>query len=178
MFLLIVESHLVKMSELENILKVDQLLPKELVVKSADSHLYRIGLCVPTDDKSVKRRFIQKPFMIWTIFLIETCKMVTFAALPKDKYESIRSQFGDYGGLTGMGNFYRLIMGGYVSTSISSLVIHYWNYKKGVNPTYLLVFKMMAGLVPPKTIGLTDKSLILSLIRRTRSLFKAVMINN
>ena len=76
-----------EMSKLENILKVDQLLPKELVVKSADSHLYRIGLCVPTDDSSIRRPFFQKPVIISTDFMIEICKMVTFASLPKDNFD-------------------------------------------------------------------------------------------
>ena len=166
------------MSKLENILKVDQLLPKDLVVKSADSHLYRIGLCVPTDDSSVKRSFIQKPIIIYSVFMIEICKIIVFAILPKENLQHIRLYLGDYGELTGLGNFYRLIIWAYVSTSLFSMLIHYWNNKNGVNPTYLLVFKMMAGLVPPKTVGLTDKSQILTLIRRARFVFKAVNINN
>ena len=167
-----------KMSKLENILKVDQLLPKELVVNSADSHLYRIGLCVPTDDSSVKRQIIQKPIIISTVFMIEICKMIIFSAVNQENYDQIRLYLGDYASLVGMGNFYRLIMWAYLSTSLFSMIIHYWNYKNGVNPTYLLVFKMMAGLVPPKTVGLTDKSQILWLTGRARFVFKAVFVNN
>ena len=158
--------------------KPDQFLPQELVIKSADSHLYRIGLCVPTDDSSVKRRFIQKPMFILGYLMIETCKIIAFALYSRDMTESLMAYFGDYGGLDGLGNFYRLMIWSYIWTTICSMVIHFWNYKNGVNPTYLLVFKMMAGLVPPKTVGLTDKSQILWLIKRARFVFKAALVNN
>ena len=96
----------VKMASLENILKPDQLLPKQVVVvKSAYSHLYRIGLCVPTDDSSVKRRFIQKPFFILTLLIIETYKLIVFAAIPEGEAQLFRKYFGDIGEMSGMGNF-------------------------------------------------------------------------
>ena len=74
-------------------------------------------------------------------------------------------------------NFHRLIIWAYLSTSLYSMVIHYRNYKNGVNPTYLLVFKMMALFVPPKTVGLTDKSQILWLTRRARFIAFAGYLN-
>ena len=166
------------MSKIKKMFEPDQLLPKELVLKSADSHLYRIGLCVPTDDSYIKRKFIQKPIFILAVILIETCKIIVFSSYSSAISEKSRVYLGDYGELTRMGNFYRLIVGTYISVTICSMAIHYWNNKNGVNPTYLLVFKMMAGLVPPKTVGLTDETQILWLIRRARFVFRAVFVNS
>ena len=156
----------------------DQSLPKELVLKSADSHLYRIGLCVPTDDRSVKRSFLRKPLFILTLNLVEIFKIMAFVSIPRGKFESYRTYFGDYGELSGLGNFFNLIGTSYMLSTLCCMLIHYWNYKSAVKPTFLLLFKMMAGLVPPKTVVLTDKSQILWLIRRARFVFKAVYINN
>ena len=166
------------MSEENDVFDPTLLLKPELVIKSVDSHLYRIGLCVPTDDCSVKRSFVQKPLIILIILLIETCKIIAFSSISRIENESYRLYFGDEGELSGLGNFYHLISASYVSTTICCMLIHYWNYKKGIKPTYLQVFKVMAGLVPPKTVRLTDKSQLIWLIRRTKLVFKAVNFNN
>ena len=154
------------------------ILPQELVIKSADSHLYRIGLCVPTDDRSVKRYLIHKPMFILAMLLIETCKTIAFSVIPKTENDCFRTYFGDYGAMTGMDNFYRFLIWSYMSTTFCSMVVHYLNHKKGKGTTYLNVFKMMAGLVTPESIGLTDKGHIVQLIKRSRSVFKLIKFNN
>ena len=161
-----------------NMYKPDRLLQNDLVIKSADTHFFRVGLCVPTDDCSIKRSFIQKPTFIVAVIMIEICKIIVFSVYKRDISFTFKVYFGDYGELTGLGNFYRLMILSYISTTICSMVIHYCNYKNGVNQTYLLIFKMMAGLVSPKTVGLTDKSQTIWLIRRTRFVFKAALVNN
>ena len=50
--------------------------------------------------------------------------------------------------------------------------IHYYNYRMGIEPTYLSVFEMMSGLVTPHSIGLNDEKSVLKLLKTSRILFK------
>ena len=48
----------------------------------------------------------------------------------------------------------------------------------GITPTFLRLFQMMSGLVPPKHIGLTDEKTILFLTRRTQKFDNFFKFNN
>jgi hypothetical protein len=59
-----------------------------------------------------------------------------------------------------------------------SQLIYYWNHKTGVEPTFLRLFQVMSGSLPPNAIGLTDQTLITTLCRRTNLWFRLIRLNN
>ena len=38
--------------------------------------------------------------------------------------------------------------------TITSQLVYYYNYKRGIKPTFVRVFQMMSGLVTPSSVGL------------------------
>ncbi len=51
-------------------------------------------------------------------------------------------------------------------------MIHYYNYKKGIKPSYLKPFEMMSDLVSPKSVSLVEKEKAFKIIRISRILLK------
>ena len=55
---------------------------------------------------------------------------------------------------------------------ISNQLIYYYNYCKGIEPTFLSVFEMMSGLVTPNSIGLSDPQSVVRFIKTFKTLSK------
>jgi len=61
---------------------------------------------------------------------------------------------------------------------MSAIIIWFNNYKNNIKPTFLKVFQMMSGFITTVSIGLTIRQDIMSLLNRTRILFKIIRYNN
>ena len=129
-------------------------LPPELTVESVDDILYRIGLSFDSIRDRPKRKFIDHPLIAFTvviIFMIE--RLITVSV--SDKNELIIRALGETGYFIGVrrefGTYFIVIC----VLILSSQMIYYYNYRNGIKPTFLRLFQLMAGLVPPKAIGLT-----------------------
>ena len=62
--------------------------------------------------------------------------------------------------------------------SIVSQVINYQNYRQRIFPTYLPLFRMMSGVIPPKALGLSDPEEVVRLCRRAAIRFSFVRYHN
>src|SRR5580704_9926325 len=61
--------------------------------------------------------------------------------------------------------------------SITSQFIYYYNYKRGIKPTFVRVFQMMSGLVTPSSVGLYRETDITRLLRH-KFVYNIIKINN
>ena len=153
---------------------VNKRLPKELTVQSVDDILYRIGLSFESTQMFPKREMFCNPLFIsifMSLFLIKECTLICLS----DDHEQIFIYFD--GHLKGIRRHCDIIVITTAILTLSSQFIYYYNYLKGIKPTFLRVFQMMSGLVTPKGLGLTNQKEVLKLIERTRTLLKYVKLN-
>ena len=131
-----------------------ELLPNSLRILSAENQLYRIGLCLKPPKIYVKRHYFSKPifvaFNIWYFVIAHAILL-----LNNGENELIVLIFGDFSHILGYGIYAKIALI-IVIFSISIQLIYYYNYWKGIEPTFLSVFEMMSGLVTPNSIGLSQ----------------------
>ena len=60
--------------------------------------------------------------------------------------------------------------------AMSTMIIYWVNYKRGIVPTFLRVFDMISGEISPKAIGLTSEAQVVSLVRRVELMFKVIQL--
>ena len=154
----------------------DHILPPEMRIKSVDNHLYEIGLWIKTNGGPHKK-LAHKPVVGFSALLFELIRCLIFATISthESKYDIY---FGNFGALTGINEYYVFLAVNYILNALAAKVIYYWNFKEGIEPTFLRIFQMMSGLVPPKAVGLTDKKEILWLIKRTKLVMKIAKFNS
>ena len=156
---------------------VNKCLPPELTVESVDDILYRIGLSFDSIRDRPKRRLIDHPliaFFIISLFFIE--RLITIS-LSEDNHFIFRA-LGSVGYFVGFRQHWDLVS---ILCSIFILIskqIYYQNFRNGIKPTFLRLFQMMAGVVPPKCVGLTDEVEITKLTKFTGKLYYFSKINN
>jgi len=151
-------------------------LPANKILKAGDNHLYRIGLC-HSSNSNAKRSKFHNPILISIINLILLIKNITSLLLPEED-ERLFIIFGDFAHFLGIRIHFNIACGLYTLLSLTSQLIYYYNYENGINPTFLKLFKMMSGLVSPKSIGLTNREVIYNLIKISKSLFLSCAFNN
>jgi len=150
------------------------LLPENIVIKSAGTHFYRIGLSLfPNGSK--KRSKIHNPLFIFVIQLLVTIRYI-IGLLTSNENRTFLLLSGNVFHFLNM-----RIHGNIAATFVNSIVIiselyHYKNYKNGIKPSYLKPFEMMSGLVSPQSIGLTNKQIIYEFMKRTRVLLNFCQI--
>ena len=151
--------------------QINGLLPPGLIIKGADSHLYRIGLSLFESKTNVKRKWYRSPIMLASIMYIYLIKhlILLFVDLGSD----------DNLWLIGDVDYYMktIILFKYAWPICCSLIlgshfINVYNKWKGIKLD-LNVFEMLAGFTTPASIGLKDKEMIIKLIKFSR---RALMI--
>jgi hypothetical protein len=147
---------------------VEKPLPSVIVIKGAESHLYRIGLSLFSFGSQTRNRF-HNPFFILFIICVQTLKSITAILLKEGGIK--RLLIGDFAYFLNGGNFLNtsIILCG-ISTFISQL-LHYWKYYKNESPSYLKPFEMICGLVSPKSIGLINREDMNLLLKKSKLMF-------
>jgi hypothetical protein len=146
-----------------------QLLPPEVLVTSAGSHLYRIGLSHFQNGWKIRKKF-HYPLLIALLNVIFLAKSVTSLLLTEENPELfiIIFDFSYFINARIHFNVCAIVM---ILLSIISQILHYINYKKNLKPSYLKPFKMMSGLVSPQSIGLTNEVKIYKFLKISKQLF-------
>jgi hypothetical protein len=146
-----------------------ELLPPEVLVTSAGSHLYRIGLS--HFSYGWKRRTIfHKPLLIALLHVIFVAKYVTSLLASEENPELFIILF-DFSYFLNA-RIHINISGIFISSlTLVSLLLHYIDYKKNLKPSYLKPFDMMSGLVSPKSIGLTNEVQVYKFLKISKQLF-------
>ena len=149
-------------------------LPGQLCINDIDSCLYRIGLQVSPIRPNTKRSFIYRPIVIATtisIILVQrvVCLLVTD--------QTILYLMGDIGAFFGIRIYINTLIGLCQLFILASQLVYFSNHKRGIEPTFLRLFQMMSGSVPPIELGLNDRKQIMTLVNRTRKLLILLEFN-
>jgi hypothetical protein len=104
-------------------------------------------------------------------------KNITSLLLLKEG-KNLSAIIGDFSNFLRIRIRLNIACGLYTLLSLASQLMYYYNYKNGINHTFLKVFEMMSSLVSPKSIGLTNEGEVYSLIRISIKLFLSIKLNN
>jgi hypothetical protein len=150
-------------------------LPLDIAINSAESHLYRIGLNLfKINDQ--KRSIFNNPSLIFIINSIAIIKIIISLLMTEDN-ERISIIIGDFSHFLGLRIHINLTSCLFFLLALTSQLIYFYNYMKGIKPTYFKVFEMMSGLISPKSIGLTNKEEIYKMLKVYKILFKICELN-
>ena len=148
---------------------VNKELPKGLTYSLADFHLYRIGLCLTKDKKLLKKRkAFNNPLIVFIVFLIFLSLKTCALSYNDDTDRKVFVILGDFGHFMGIRVDYDIMFILITLLAIFSQIIYWYNFRIGVEPTFLRLFQMMSGSISPKSIGLVDGYQILKLIRQMK----------
>ncbi len=92
--------------------------------------------------------------------------------------KNLSAIIGDFSNFLRIRIHLNIACGLYTLLSLTSQLMYYYNYKNGINPTFLKVFEIMSSLVSPKSIVLTNEGEVYSLIRISIILFLSIKLNN
>jgi hypothetical protein len=146
-----------------------QLLPPEVLIISAGTHLYRIGLSHFVYGWKRRKKF-HNPLLIALLNVIFLAKSVTSLLVSEESPESFILLFDSYYFLNARIHLNICASFMIILTLISQL-LHYINYKKDLKPSDLKPFEMMSGLVSPQSIGLTNEVKINKFLKISKQLF-------
>ena len=144
---------------------VNKCLPPELTVESVDDILYRIGLSFDSIRDRLKRKLIHPMIVFFIQSLYLTQRIITIS-LNEDNH-LIFIALGSLGYFIGVRQHFDLFSILISILGLISQLVYYYIFRNGIKPTFLQLFRMMSGLVPPKSIGLTDEQEIIKLTKFT-----------
>ena len=148
-------------------LDLNKVLPTYLAIKSAGSDLYRIGLTLYPFGAQIRDRY-HNPLIIFIFNSLVLIRGLSLFWATKYRNDYQYLLYGDWTHYFG----YHTIITSFLFELLAfvSQIIHYWNFKNNIKPSYLKPFAMISGLVSPKSIGLTDSEDIRKLINRYKLL--------
>jgi hypothetical protein len=157
------------MSKICNEFDQRKILPPDIALKSADKCLQKIGLSLFRDPLT-KRSKTHNPILMLIIESNFFLQFFVSLIIPEEN----RKQFLLIGDL---GHFYKarvhcaIACCFMIQIPIFSQILHYYNYKNNIKPTYLKLFEMISGSVPPLSIGLTEREDVFRLLKISKFLF-------
>ena len=160
-------------------MKIDpnKLLPKELVIPSAEDLLYSNGLCPTSVREWPKRKTMNSPKVIAIFLVFYLTERILDIFIPEEEEQYLQI-IGETGHYFGMKFHFSLFLCLLTILNLNNQIIFYYNYKRGKHPTFLRVFQMMSGSVTPMSVGLFDELEIRKFCRHCKTLFKMFAIQH
>ena len=152
-------------------------LPRHLVVKDVDDVLYRIGLCLTSVKEQPKRWLVDNPLLAFAVLSLFTSEKVITCSLSEDN-ELVFRMLASTGHFLGIRLYFDLYFFLCSVLTLGSQLIYYYNYKQEVCPTFLRLFSMMSGTIPPKALGLTDPEVVVRMCRQSKKWFTFLKWHN
>jgi len=147
-----------------------EVLPDNLIIKSAATHLYTSGLSLYPYE-FVHRNKYYNPLFIFILNLQLFIRCIILSLLLSDENKYMLMIFGDFARFLNVRIHFNFGVSITILIALVSQVIHYYNYKNDVKPSYLKPFEMMSGLCSPKSIGLTNEPQVYKMINLSKKLF-------
>ncbi len=154
-----------------NYYSAEHILTPNMILKSAGSHFYRIGLSL-FPFGSEKRKKLFNPYLITIIIFFSISQTILSFLIPEDdNYNNYHILFGDWIYFYNDRIHMSITQAMYGLIALISQLLNYWYFKNNIKPLYLKPFEMMSGLVSPQSIGLSNREDIEKLLKRSRILF-------
>ena len=162
---------------IESKFNMNSVLPTNLVIKGADSHLFRIGLSLYESRTKIKRKWYSSPILIWSYITVSLIKHL-YLLLVDSGDADYRFIIGDCDYFMKSIRFLNYVVIICDVINLCSQLINVYNKRNDIKPD-LRVFEMMAGFISPESIGLKDKESVVKLIKfAKKGLKQAKKTNN
>ena len=146
----------------KSLFQIKYVLPPYLVIKGADSHLYKNGLSLFESSNKIKRKWYYSPQLISLCMMVSLIKHLTLLFIDlRGNAHLILGDVDYFCQMMGVSNSASCICNAII---LCSQLINVYNKRNDIKPD-LRVFEMMAGFTSPESISLKDKQLIIKLIR-------------
>ena len=146
-----------------------RLLEREMRIECAGTHFYKIGLSLYPDSR-VKRKKYRNPLVGFIFQLVYLVRSVILLLHPDGDLDYFR-KVGDFGFIFGTIAQFEITVIFTILMSFDTQILNYFLYKSGIRPTYLRLFEMISGQIPPNALGLFSEVLVTRIIRTARLLF-------
>ena len=145
-------------------------LDPEMTIKSIDDILFDIGLTpTSTREEQRKRRLFYDSRTVFIVLLLYS--IVKALCLLVDQHNPLAKYLCDFSPLVGLTYHWNSSTLVFALSTLWLQIHYYTNYRCGIEPTFLRVFKMLSGTVSPISVGLTNQKDINSLVRISKFLF-------
>ena len=154
---------------------LSQPIPVNLRVETVSNHLYLRGLSYIQNGPE-KRHFIYNPKLIFGVlftYFMKNIVLITTSGDVNRRLVTVLADVGYYWNIQLVMNVACFVT---IMVGVSTMIIYWLNYKRGIAPTFLRVFDMICGQISPKDIGLTSEAQVVSLVRRADVMFKAIRV--
>ena len=121
----------------------------------------------PSQREESKPRKLFNPYIL-LIFLSCSTFKETFTIFIEERYEELPKFYLSFDHLVSTTKIMAFLIILTNITVISFQLVYYFNNRKGIKPTFLRVFSMISGRIPPESLGLQNVGDILFLIHRTK----------
>ena len=155
--------------------QINQVLPLEMIIEGADSHLYKQGLSLFESMTKIKRKWYSSPILVTLFMIINLVSNMTPFIIDLGVGADNHLIFADsdyFIQSMGVSNYLLSICALII---LCSQLINVYNKWNGIKPD-LRLFEMMAGFTSPQSIGLKDKESTLKLIKYTNVSLKTVRV--
>src|SRR5690242_10053896 len=116
-------------------ISIDSVLPRDVCIPSVDDLLYEIGLCLTSVRERPKRRAIDSPIVIAIVCLLYFIDRIASIYLNDFEHGWLLA-VGDVGHYLDLKTHINIIFIFYALMSITSQLVYYYNYKRGIKPTF------------------------------------------
>lgn len=154
-----------------NRISVTKNLDKELVINSAGSDFYAIGLSLFPYINS-QRKPLYNPYFVFFVILGYTLKLILSLTIVSSE-EKVFLLMGDWTYFLGARYHMSASAITYGILASFSQLTHFWYYWKGIEPSYLEPFKVIAGFLCPIDVGLIEREDVVRLVRRSKWYYMA-----
>jgi hypothetical protein len=146
-------------------------IPINLIIPTADTQLYRIGLQWRDLPNNGTRNLLHHPLIIHLFLWVYAIKTATtlFARVSGERLYVI---LGDFPYLMHARPHIDVTFIDYCVITITYQLIFYFNYARGISPTFMTLFNVLAGKVSPTRVGLNDRGLVDKWAKQAGSLFR------
>ena len=148
-------------------LQINQVLPLEMVIKGADSHLYTKGLSLFQCMTKIKRKWYFSPILLALVIIMNMVHNMTPLFVDLGDAADNHLIFGDYNYFMESMGIINILCAICDIIILCSQLINVYNKLNDIKPD-LRVFEMMAGFTSPQSMGLKDKESTLKLIKYTK----------
>ena len=162
----------------QNLFDHDRVLAEDMRIEGVDDISYYIGLSLNScRDEPKKRRRFHNPILIMTINIIYIIMMI-FSLYFNGTNELLSYALFDIDYLIGLHYKAKATQVIASITVLFSQCIYYYNYKRGIEPSFLRLFQVMTGSIAPFSVGLVDENEVEYLTRFTKKVYKILKLNN
>lgn len=138
-------------------------LPVNLRVPSSGTHFYKLGFSNFRNGCS-DRHWIFHPFLVFLVPFVNILRFA-YSILTPDLPPRLYLYLGDFGYFMDMRVHLNLTAMLVFCMGVASQLIHLYNYVQKKEPTYMKVFNMIAGRVPPCAVQMTDELSVRKLVK-------------